>query len=192
MKRTYPCTPSSDPTPDCHQISQAKSDSDTNAQCEFICSFCGKEFNEIMPWIRHLQIHTEKKPFECGFPGCNKKFRKVKRLEIHFKKEHQKQSENVLNHNKIQSFSQYSEHAKNKPLSPKLNTDTKEESKESILPQFLYTRVLPLPAQVANNVNSMTDLYSFPPLAPKRQLDFSATMLGTYPATPFDSKNPKI
>ena len=55
----------------------------------FVCNFCGKDFAQNQYLKEHINIHTNKFPYPCEFPGCSAKFKQRSRLCLHNKKMHQ-------------------------------------------------------------------------------------------------------
>ena len=52
-----------------------------------VCAFCKNIFEYESGLDKHMKTHIEENPFSCG--ECNKSFKTQKKLEKHFKKQHE-------------------------------------------------------------------------------------------------------
>ncbi|CDO96377.1 unnamed protein product [Kluyveromyces dobzhanskii CBS 2104] len=50
------------------------------------CHICGKEFSRPSTLKTHVVVHSQAKPFGCGYPGCNKSYNVKSNLRRHEKK----------------------------------------------------------------------------------------------------------
>ena len=74
----------------------------------FICNFCGKEFAQNQYLKEHINIHTNKFPYLCKFPGCTAKFKQRSRLCVHKKKMHQASEKSPDTDNGLEEKGYYS------------------------------------------------------------------------------------
>ena len=149
-----------------------------------ICSFCGNVFDNLDALIEHINEHTAKKPFQCGFPGCKRAFRKVKSLAPHFQHCHKpKLKDTAAVDNKAKSVQATTCSTKN---------DAAEEIKRKDFPSFLFTRDLPWPVQIEANADVIAEIRAFPPRTSTRMRDISEPLMGTFssslwPGNDFDN-----
>ena len=62
-----------------------------NVTCTWACEIgkvCGKEFSRSDHLSRHMEIHVDKRPFQCSL--CDKTFREKYHLQSHKKVVHEK------------------------------------------------------------------------------------------------------
>ena len=58
-----------------------------------VCRDCGRGFSTRYLFHEHRKIHTDGKPFNCGF--CDKQFAKPENVKQHIKTIHNKEKPNV-------------------------------------------------------------------------------------------------
>lgn len=136
------------------------------------CSFCGLVLDSIRDLVRHLKReHVGAKSFVCEFPGCGRKFQKVRELEPHYKRCHACKSPAP---------------AEPSSTSGELAAETEKraqvtgESPAIQYPNFFYTRMLPMPMEVATNGSSVGQLAAFPEQRPVQAKDITEPLQGTF------------
>ena len=55
-----------------------------------ICPICGMSFTKTSNMLRHRKKHENAKPFDCTFPGCDRKFSRKSYRDDHVKTVHEK------------------------------------------------------------------------------------------------------
>lgn len=48
-----------------------------------VCSYCDTKFNNLVPLVRHVRIHTHHKPYICPFPNCECRYAAKHEMKVH-------------------------------------------------------------------------------------------------------------
>ncbi len=146
-----------------------------------ICSFCNKRFSGVLDLVAHIKGHIAKKPFVCDYPGCRKTFRRARRLLPHYQRYHQ---EKPKNYETTPNLDLPSPPTASGTVVPASFTVPLKPAAQQItdqpLPSYFYTRMLPLPDKVAQNIAAVAEIQTFPPSAPQRSKDVSDPLMGTF------------
>lgn len=51
----------------------------------FVCDVCNSAFSRNNTLKTHMMTHSGEKPFECPFPGCDKRFSERGNMKTHLK-----------------------------------------------------------------------------------------------------------
>ena len=118
------------------------------------CPYCSKGFALAQYLREHIHIHTGAKPFVCPHPGCGKQFRQAGKLSIH-RKEHNSLNSPSTNDNRVC------------PADEALSNlyavrAVFEQLKNLTIPEFFFTKVLPLPPAMKTNEKMLSVLQQDP------------------------------
>jgi len=111
------------------------------------CPYCHKGFSLAQYLREHVHIHTGEKPFVCPYPGCGKKFRQAGKLSIHRKE-----------HSLVESHDSKNDTGDDAVSSLKAIEAVFDQLKNFNIPEYFYSKVLPLPDKMQRRPDIVQDL----------------------------------